>query len=209
MRTSRPIATISYNTDAFLDIVLGDLTRRNIISFWCWIQHLPEEDETKAHKHLYLVPNGQIDTDSLRDRFVEVDVTNLTAKPRKTLNFRPSKFADWYLYALHDSTYLDLKGQARKYHYTREDVFTSDEDELTEEIHMMDLSKLNRTLILRTAAESGVPFAELVARGQIPIQQTPAYKLAYDTVHAYTWRGDRTGHEDDLDTPDQLEPERN
>lgn len=196
MRTSRPIATISYNSDNFLTAVLSSLIQRRAISFWAYVEHFPEEDEKKAHKHLYIVPNGQIDTDSLRELFNELDITDPLQRGLKTLNFRPSKFADWYLYALHDSTYLDIKGQARKYHYTREDVKTSDEDELTEEIHLMDLSKLNRTLILRTAAESGVPFAELVARGQIPIQQTPAYKLAYDTVVSYTYRNNRPGHED-------------
>lgn len=196
MRTSRPIATISYNTADYLNAVLGELTRKRAITFWAWVEHYPEDDETKAHKHLYIVPNGQIDTDSLREQFVQVDLTNPTLKPLGTLNFRPSKFVDWYLYALHDSTYLETKGQARRYHYTLDDVVTSDHDELVEEIHMMDLSKINRSLILKTAAESGLPFAELLAKGQIPLQQTPAYRMAYDAIQAFTFRNGREGHED-------------
>lgn len=196
MRTSRPIATISYNTADYLNAVLGELTRKRAITFWAWVEHYPEDDETKAHKHLYIVPNGQIDTDSLREQFVQVDLTNPTLKPLGTLNFRPSKFVDWYLYALHDSAYLGTKGQARRYHYTLDDVVTSDHDELVEEIHLMDLSKINRSLILKTAAESGLPFAELLAKGQIPLQQTPAYRMAYDAIQAFTFRNGREGHED-------------
>lgn len=196
MRTSRPIATISYNTADYLNTVLGELTRKRAITFWAWVEHYPEDDETKAHKHLYIVPNGQIDTDTLREQFVQVDLTNPTLKPLGTLNFRPSKFVDWYLYALHDSTYLETKGQARRYHYTLDDVVTSDHDELVEEIHMMDLSKINRSLILKTAAESGLPFAELLAKGQIPLQQTPAYRMAYEAIQTYTYRNGREGHED-------------
>lgn len=196
MRTSRPIATISYNTADYLNTVLGELTRKRAITFWAWVEHYPEDDETKAHKHLYIVPNGQIDTDSLREQFVQVDLTNPTLKPLGTLNFRPSKFVDWYLYALHDSSYLETKGQARRYHYTLDDVVASDHDELVEEIHMMDLSKINRSLILKTAAESGLPFAELLAKGQIPLQQTPAYRMAYDAIQLYTFRNGREGHED-------------
>lgn len=196
MRTSRPIATISYNTKEHLNIVLDELIRKRAISFWAWVEHHPEDDETKAHKHLYIEPNGQIDTDSLREQFLQVDLTNPTAKPLGTLNFRPSKFTDWYLYALHDSSYLDTKGQSRRYHYTLEDVQTSDHDELVENIHMMDLSKINRSLILKTAAESGVPFAEILALGQIPLQQTPAYQRAYELIQNYTYRNGKDGHED-------------
>ena len=196
MRTSRPIATISYNTADYLNTVLGELTRKRAITFWAWVEHYPEDDETKAHKHLYIVPNGQIDTDSLREQFVQVDLTNPTLKPLGTLNFRPSKFVDWYLYALHDSAYLETKGQARRYHYTLDDVVTSDHDELVEEILMMDLSKINRSLILKTAAESGLPFAELLSKGQIPLQQTPAYRMAYEAIQAFTFRNGREGHED-------------
>lgn len=197
MRTSRPIATISYNTADYLNNVLDELIRKRAISFWAWVEHFPEDDETKAHKHLYVVPNGQIDTDMLRERFLQVDLANPTAKPLGTLNFRPSKFTDWYLYALHDSTYLETKGQARRYHYTVDDVQTSDRDELVEEIHLMDLSKINRAVILRDAAENGIPFDQLVAYGQIPMQQVPAYRMAYESVLAWTYRNGREGHEED------------
>lgn len=199
MRTSRPIATISYNTPDFLNKVLEELARKRAISFWAWIEHYPEDDETKAHKHLYVEPNGQIDTDSLREQFLQVDLTNPTAKPLGTLNFRPSKFVDWYLYALHDSTYLETKGQSRRYHYTVDDIQTSDHDELVENIHMMDLSKINRAVILRDAAQNGVPFDELVALGQIPMQQVPAFRMAYESVVTWTNRNGREGHEQDDD----------
>ena len=197
MRTSRPISTISYNTNDFLNNVLDELIRKRAISFWAWIEHLPEDDETKAHKHLYIVPNGQIDTDMLGEQFLEVDLSNPTKKPLGIKNIHSSKFTDWYLYALHDSTYLETKGQSRRYHYTRDDVQASDRDDLVEEIHMMDLSKINRAVILRDAAENGIPFDQLVAYGQIPMQQVPAYRMAYESVLSWTYRNGREGHEED------------
>lgn len=197
MRTTRDIATISYNSPTFLNSRLEELLRSRKIQFYVWIHHLPEEDEKKPHKHLFIRPNGQMDTDALRELFLEVDLSHPTEKPLGTLNFKPSKFMDWYLYSLHDSAYLESKGQSRKYHYTREDFVTSDQDELTEEIHQMDLSKVNRQYIIKSAAESGVPFAEVISRGQIPIQQTIAYQRAYEIIQAYTYRNNRPNHEED------------
>ena len=68
---------------------------------------------------------------------------------------------------------------------------------MVENIHMMDLSKINRAVILRDAAQNGVPFDQLVAFGQIPMQQVPAYRMAYESVVTWTNRNGREGHEED------------
>ena len=195
MRTSKPFSTISYNTEDFLNLRLSDLIQRRQIDFFAWVQHYPEEDETKEHKHLYIVPNGRVDTDQILDFLLEHDPEH-PDKPFKCIRPHSSKFADWYLYALHDVTYLASKGQARKYHYVIDDVHTSDSDYLLEEVHTIDFAKLNRFAALRDAALQGVPFEELLMSGSIPIQQTYAYKQAYDLMaNCRTDRAGREGHE--------------
>lgn len=192
MRTSKPFSTISYNTEDFLNLRLCELVQRRQIDFFAWVQHYPEEDETKEHKHLYIVPNSRVDTDQVLDCLLEHD-PNHPDKPFKCIRPHSSKFADWYLYALHDVTYLASKGQARKYHYVIADVHTSDSDYLLEEVHTIDFAKLNRFAALRDAAFQGVPFEDLLMSGSIPIQQTYAYKQAYDLMANY--RTDRAGRD--------------
>ena len=125
MRTSKPCSTISYNTAEFLTRKLNDLIKRGHIDFWCFIEHEPEEDEEKKHKHLYIFPSTLIDTNQLREELKENDVNN-PLKPLGCMPFQSSKFADWYLYVVHDSSYLSSKGQARKYHYKDDDIIRSD-----------------------------------------------------------------------------------
>lgn len=178
LKTSRPFSTISYNSADFITVKLNDLIRQRKIDFWCFFDHFAEEDESKAHKHLFIVPNGQINTDQIADLLVEIDTTNPT-KPLKCIMFKPSKFADWYLYALHDFDYLASKGQARHYHYTINDAVCSDFDYLNELVHTIDFSALNRSKALKTAIDDGTPFEELLVNGLIPLQQVNAYQQAY------------------------------
>lgn len=197
MKTSKPFSTISYNSEDFINQRLGELVQRRQIDFFAWVYHYAEEDETKDHKHVYIVPNGRVDTDQILDYLLEHDPKH-PSKPLGCIRPHSSKFADWYLYALHDVTYLASKGQARKYHYVIEDVITSDRDYLLEEVHTIDFAKLNRFAALRDAASTGVPFEELLLGGSIPIQQTYAYMQAYQLMAQYrTDRGGRTGHEEE------------
>ena len=194
MKTSKPFSTISYNSREFLEVKLGELISRRKIAFYAFIHHFPEEDEKKAHKHLYIVPNGQTNTDEVMEYLLEID----PQKPDMLLGCiapRSSKWVDWYLYTLHDKDYLASKGQARKYHYTKDDYIVSDSDYFNEEIHSMDLSHLSKVKSLRSAVESGVPFEELLMRGQIPIQQVYAYRQAFDMISSYSERTNRNGRE--------------
>ena len=194
MKTSKPFSTISYNSSDFLQVKLGELVQRRKIAFYCFVEHLPEDDETKRHKHLLIVPNGQVNTDELLDYLLEVDLTH-PDKPLGCIPFHSSKFGDWYLYSLHDTNYLASKGQARRYHYTLADVVCSDKDYLAEEIHQIDLSKLSKVKALNQAVERRIPFEQLLMTGQVPVQQVQAYRQAYDMIRDFTYRNGRETHQ--------------
>ena len=204
MKTSKPFSTISYNTADFLSVKLNDLVNRRKIAFWAYVEHLPEEDEKKAHKHLYIVPNGQINTDEvLLDILVEYDHTH-PEKPLGCVGVKSSKFYDWYMYAIHDIDYLASKGQCRKFHYGFDKVACSDTDYLNEEIHQMDMSKLSKVKALNEAVRDGVPFEELLMRGQIPVQQVYAYMRAYEMIQGFTFRNGRDTHQSNDDTTGEI-----
>lgn len=198
MKTSKPFSTISYNSDEFLTVKLSELVQRRKIEFWTYIEHLPEEDEKKEHKHLYIVPNGQINTDEVLDFLTELDPKH-PDKPLACIRPHSSKFMDWYLYSIHDPDYLASKGQSRRFHYTKDELKCSDTDYLNEEIHQMDMSKLNKTKALKSAAESGQDFATLLLNGQIPIQQVYAYAQAYDIMTQALNRNGRKTHTPKID----------
>lgn len=206
MKTSKPFSTISYNSADFLTVKLNDLVNRRKLAFWAYVEHLPEEDEKKAHKHLYIVPNGQINTDEvLLDILVEYDPVH-PEKPLGCVGVKSSKFYDWYMYSIHDVDYLSSKGQSRKYHYRREEVACSDTDYLNEEIHQMDMSKLSKVKALNEAVRNGVPFEELLMRGQIPVQQVYAFQKTYGMLQTYTFRNGRDTHQNvDEDTGEILD----
>lgn len=75
MQTSKPISTISYNTEDFLVNVLEDLLRTHIIDFYMYIQHIGEIDlfgeQEKDHIHLFVIPNKRINTADLDKFFIQ------------------------------------------------------------------------------------------------------------------------------------------
>lgn len=199
MRTSTPVSTISYNTDNFLIENLNKFIDDRIIEFWAFINHLPEEDEKKVHKHLYVIPNGLIDTIRLQNLLQEFDLNNPEALPLGCIRFVHSKFADWFLYAVHDRDYLASKSESRKYHYQKEEIYCSDLDYFSELIHTSDFSKWKTFAKFRDSVQSGVSFKELFANGFVPVQQIIQWKKAYNLMvygdMDYTDRGGRQGHE--------------
>lgn len=194
MRTSKPCSTISYNTAEFLAIKLKELQRKGFIDFWCYIEHHPEDDENKEHKHLFIMPSKLIDTNQIREELNELDPENLLDKPLGVMPFRSSKFADWYLYSLHDTAYLASKGQTRKYHYTDSDLVCSDTDYFVELKHQIDWSKINILGRVIQAAENGQSFSDFLKTTNIPIQQFYNAQRAFDYFY----------HSDDLDRNGRL-----
>ena len=110
MRTSKPIATISYNSQEFLWVKLNELIDAHKISDFMFINHFAEEDERKNHIHLWIKPNTLIDTMDLQKFLIEL-VPNNPLKPLKCIDFRPSLVDDWILYSQHFEPYLASKNE--------------------------------------------------------------------------------------------------
>lgn len=206
MRTSKSFSTISYNSDKFLIFTLNNLVQSRVIDFWLFINHLPESDESKKHKHLFIIPNGIFDTDKLKDYLTELVLG--CDKPLTCIFSKSSKFTDFFLYSIHDEVYLASKGQSRVYHYSIEDFFTSDTDYFCELRHQMDLSKLNRLQFLKEAASTGETFSSLVTRGMIPVQLINQYHIVYDLLVSETYRNGRHSHTPELEDITDSLPEQ-
>lgn len=91
-----------------------------------YINHLPEEDEKKYHKHLVIMPDERIETRNLDDMFKEDDPNN--TEPLGCINWDvTSNMSDWILYAVHEPLYVAEKHkELKKYIYKKEDIKTSD-----------------------------------------------------------------------------------
>ena len=196
MTTSKPFSTISYNSINFLVDRLNDFYNRHIIDFYAFVNHHAEEDEHKPHIHLFIVPSRKLDTSSIIDSLIELDNNN-PDKPFRCIRPVSSKFSDWYLYSLHDTAYLASKGQDRKFHYSRDDFYTSDSDYFLELIHSIDLSKLRRHQMLVEKAQRGVPFDQLCFDGLIPVQLVTQYARIYENIGHNLYRNGKPNHEED------------
>lgn len=178
MITSKPFSTISYNSAEFLEIALFDFIRSGKIYFYCFIEHQPEKDEAKAHKHLFIYPNGKVDTDQVLSKLVEIDLKN-PEKPLRCLMPRPSKFDDFYLYSCHNKAYLLSKGQARTYEYNFNQFVTSDSDTFAQLVSEIDFSRITKLRLIEQAISDGRSFSDIVFSGLVPIQQINQYFNAY------------------------------
>lgn len=195
MNTAKPISTISFNSEGFLKAKLEELLKARKVDFYVYIKHKGEDDEVKKdHIHVYLEPSKRTQTAALKDEFKEYDPTH-PDKPLGCLTFRPSQFGDWYLYDLHDPTYLASKMQARRYHYAPEDMRPSDQDELDLRIYDIDMSDATPIKRLSTFKQSGKSFADAVNQGLIPIAQIKQYSEVWELlVVNKTNRGGRATH---------------
>lgn len=200
VKTTKPVATISFNSPEYLRQTLNDLVEGGRISFWAFIVHQPEDDEggTKEHAHVYVEPAKMMQTDDLRQALREYDPAK-PDKPRGTLTWGSSKFGDWYMYGLHDKRYLASKGQARKYHYGHDQIQTSDPDDLLCKSRQIDLLGLSPYADMQDAVEHGITWKEYFARGTVPLPQLKAFEYAFNLLSAnYTYRAAHPGHPDDV-----------
>ena len=196
MRTSKPISAISYNTPGYLRVKLEELRKNKRISEWYYIRHEPEDDEAgnKKHIHLYVVPSKMLQTDDLIAEFYEYDLTH-PDKPLTCPHWRVSKFPDWYLYGIHDKTYLVSKGQTRRYHYRMEDVQAYNTDALLQSVREIDLTSLTAVKAMLDAQENGLTFAQFFRSGAVPIQQFLQFKNAWELmISDHTERSGRETH---------------
>ena len=203
MRTSKPFSMISYNTDAFLQEKLNELRQVGLIQFWAFIEHLPEADERKAHKHLYIIPQKLIDTQRIEKALQEIDLTDITAKPLGAIFPQSSKFDDWYLYGLHDKKYLAYKGQKRKYHYNDNAFVVSCQDTFQELKNLIDYTEINRLSLIVEKAENGESLASIIKSTNIPLQLIGQVRQLYHIIINTSfdvYRNDRKTHSPKMDT---------
>lgn len=165
MKTIRPLSSISYNTVPFLTDMLNKLVKSGDLFFWCFIEHLPEEDENKKHIHLFIHPSNKVDP--LQIMKMSEQFVNGNALPLKCINLRISDWDNWLLYAMHDEDYLRSKCEVRKYHYSVDDFYYSDKDEFGVRVYeTMHNSMCNyETKISRMMRKQSC--CELVAKGYI------------------------------------------
>jgi len=182
MRTSKPFSMISYNTKEFLIEKLNELRQVGLIQFWAFIEHLPEDDEKKAHKHLYIIPAKLIDTQRIEKALQEIDLTDITAKPLGAIFPQSSKFDDWYLYGLHDKKYLAYKGQKRKYHYNDNAFIVSCQDTFQELKNLIDYTKINRLNLIIEKAENGESLSDIIKTCNIPLQLIGQVRQLYSII---------------------------
>lgn len=179
MKTTKPISTISYNSADYLALKLEALRKARKIEFWAFIEHQPEEDEDKAHKHVLVHPAKLIQSEDIRDELMEFDPTH----PKKPLGCQPFRhtatFGDWYLYGKHDPAYLASKLESRKYHYKHDDFRTSDDDFLNELVKDIDRTTSTPYGRMREAIKQGLSFDEYVALGGVPLPQIIPYEKAW------------------------------
>lgn len=209
MRTTKPISTISFNTQAYLTLKLNELLKAGKLSFWAIIPHKGEDDEAgkKPHFHLYAEPAKLLQTDDITAELKEYDPTH-PSKPLSCLTWKSSNFDNWYMYGLHDKRYLASKGQSRKFHYTHNDFISSDADDLLCKARSIDLTSLSPYADMLDAQRQGLNFAEYFARGTIPIPQLRAFEAAWNMlIAANTSRADREPHPTiDPDTGEYFDP---
>ncbi len=175
MKSTKPISTISYNTDAFLKMKLDAWVKEHRIEYWCYVKHTGEVDENgefeKDHKHVLIIPNGKIDTMDFKDYMCELDISN-PSKPLKCMDFRNSKEDEWFLYCSHDPDYLRMKYMVRKFSYSLNDFVSSDEDETRikwdRAFHESEYMKSQRMLNLLEKYTA----AQLAANGFVAPQQS-------------------------------------
>ena len=195
MKTSKPFSTISYNSPEFLIVKLNDLVERRVIAFFAFVKHFKEADEKKDHIHLIVFPNGQYQTDALKDYLAEPDFSDFSKKPLGIMPCQASKWSDWFLYCSHDTAYLASKGQTRQFHYLEEDFVSSDEDYLHELIRTIDRTKYAKTQDFVNQVQAGVPLSDMLTRGQIPAPQFNQWRSMYEYLkYGDTYRNDRVTH---------------
>lgn len=201
MRTTKPIATISFNTPSFLKLKLEELTTAGRLSFWAFIVHMPEDDEggRKQHCHLYIEPSKMLQSDDIKSELKEYDPGN-PLKPRGCISFNSSKFDPWYLYALHDKRYLASKNQSRRFHYSHNDIYTSDDDDLLYKARSIDLLSLSPYADMEDAQRQGITWSEYFSRGTVPLPQVALFERAwYLLLDNSTNRANRDCHAMDVD----------
>ena len=170
MATNKPISTVTYNSEKFLQLRLNEWFDSHLIMEWSYIKHIGEDGD-KDHFHLRIVPNRRLDPMDLRDLLKEYDPKK-PDKPLGCLGFRPSKEEDWLLYVTHNKEYLKNKygspEKGEKIPYDYDKIVTSD-GFMLEQRYIRALGTLNHTTscIAKQIQDGKSPF-DLILSGENP-----------------------------------------
>lgn len=193
MRTRKEISTISYNSKAYLDMVLTDLILHEEIEEYMYVLHKPEDDELKEHFHLFIKPNKQLDTMKLSKRFLENNQED-PLKPFGVISWRRSDYDEWLLYCMHHKAYLLSKGQSRKYHYEKTDFCFSDPMSFDYNwYHALKESDWACRNEIIKSLDQGLNVFDLLKNGSIPFSMS-SQALSFDKLQM-TYRNGRENHE--------------
>lgn len=190
MVTAIKLSTISYLSDKKTEEVLNELLVARKIRFWCYINHLPEEDEKKEHKHQIVFPDEQLDTRDLDDMFIEKDPKH-PDKPFRCIDWKKSSnMCDWILYGIHDPIYCAEKhGEIKKFCYASSDFHCSDIDIFDHYFYMsyheFDFWKKSKYMEL---LRKGLTPKDLVTKGYVSMKEMVNFhyfckSLAMDDLH--------------------------
>lgn len=158
--TAKPISTISYNSEGFLQAKLEQLKKAKIIERYMYIKHTGEDGD-KDHIHLYMEPTKRLQTSDLVDNFKEIDPNN--DKPLGVLNFRTSDPFNWIMYVIHDKDYLrnhHSDEEGNKIEYSINEIVTDIQEQLERDYR--------RAQSLRKTESQRV--IEALERGQNPLE---------------------------------------
>lgn len=197
MKTTKPISTISYNSIGFLIGVLERLEDNGLVSFWAFIPHEAEEDERKAHCHVYIEPANAIDTIWLKKQFIEPDPSH-PKEPLGCLPINKSKFVDWYWYGLHDKAYLASKNQSRKHHYLPSDMIVSDTDLMAEYVRLNPNPKAELLRVTELIVEGYTPI-QIAMQLNVPVRNLRYFMEGLQAIASHmseiTYRNGNADHE--------------
>lgn len=198
MRTSKPMSTISYNSESFLRSKLEELVRNHMISDYLFIYHHAEADEKKDHIHLWIKPNTLLDSMDIQAFMSEYDPSR-PDKPLGCIDFRLTKDVDdWILYNLHNEAYLASKGESREYHYLKEDIRFHDEDSFDDMYNhaFKGSSWAQKRQLLEMINNPQINPAEMILSGFIPLTMANSLRAFQSLQDRYSLnRGGRPNHE--------------
>lgn len=184
MRTQKPISTISYNTEFALKQSLKLLLEKELIAQYLYIEHQPEKEGRKVHKHVLIVPNATIDTNS--EWFKQLFVEPISdGEPLNVMPWQRSKEKDFVLYALHNPNYLAAKGLTRLYHYDTLMLKTNDEEWLEELLETALASSRTCAERMLDCARKEFTFAQAMIECQISYGSMLAFFKVYEHMVAY------------------------
>ena len=170
MATSKPISTISYNTEGFLKEKLDLWIEQHVIMNYMYICH-KGEDGDKDHIHLRIEPNKKLDVMDLMEKLKEYPQG--AKKPLWCRPFRPSVEEDWIMYAVHDADYLKTKyneEKGEKLPYKWEDIKAPEYYDV-EAAFVRAKAKIERTTAnVVKRIKSGESGTEIIQTGVNPFQ---------------------------------------